>query len=137
MVVYTPDSNKIVHKTKVDFQKRFIKDTVHLVQYDSKIPVIEVSLQLNGSVYTLPNDIVSVKVRWGLHHKTVVYKDVLGTNINNTVVYFDIDSEMTLEHGIYETVIELIVTSNEQTITVASSSIIFKVDVNPVVEMEA
>ena len=61
--IYMPDSNKIVHKTKVD---RNVLSRNNPVQYDSLIPVIEVRLYSNGTPFIISdNEGVEMSVRWG------------------------------------------------------------------------
>lgn len=133
---YIPDSNKIVHKTKVDFMKRIVPETVHIVQYDAFIPVIEVSLYSNGSVYSISNDPnVEMKVRWSNKDgRSFVKKDILGCNNTRNIVYFSVDSDMTNEFGIFNPILELVVPVNDTFNTVGSSPLIFQIDENPIQE---
>ena len=43
MSAYTPDSNRIIHNVDVDFKRREIITPIHLVQYDSSLPILAVS----------------------------------------------------------------------------------------------
>lgn len=132
--IYTPDSNKIVHKTKVDFIKRIIPETIHLVQYDSIIPVVEVSLYFNGDVYTIDdNENVSMKIRWGRkYEEPFVIKDILGCNNSRDKIYFSIDSDMTHEFGFFNPILELVVNNDSTKQRLGSSAMIFEVDSNPI-----
>lgn len=127
MQQYTPDSNKIVHKTKVDFMRRIIPETIYLVQYDSLIPVIEVKLYSNGVPFIIPdNEGAEMSVRWG----DGIKKDILGYNVNRSIIYFDIDSEMSNKFGLFNPILELVVTETTQKL--GSSPMIFNIDENPI-----
>ena len=118
--IYMPDSNKIVHKTKVDFMKRIIPETIYLVQYDSLIPVIEVRLYSNGTPFIISdNEGVEMSVRWG----DGIKKDILGCNVNRNIIYFDIDSEMSNKFGLFNPILELVVTETTQKIRVITNDI--------------
>lgn len=53
--VYNVPSERIVHKSAVDFQDRsHIAASVHLMQYDKSLPVIEVELFSGGKPYIIP-----------------------------------------------------------------------------------
>lgn len=125
--IYTPDSNKIVHKTKVDFMRRIIPETIYLVQHDSLIPVVEVKLYSNGVPFLIPdNEGVEMSVRWG----DGIKKDILGCNVNRSIIYFDIDSEMSNKFGLFNPILELVVTETTQKL--GSSPMIFSIDENPI-----
>ena len=132
---YTPDSNKIVHKTKVDFVKRIVPERIHIVQYDSVIPVIAVNLYTNGDIQVLPNDpLIDMKVRWSKNGRDFTHKDILGCNQARNIVYFSIDSEMSEQYGVYYPILELVVPVNDTFDRVGSSSMIFEVHQNPIEE---
>ncbi len=129
--IYMPDSNKIVHKTKVDFMKRIIPETIYLVQYDSLIPVIEVRLYSNGVPFIISdNEGVEMSVRWG----DGIKKDILGCNPDRSTIYFDISQEMSNKFGLFNPILELIVQINETTQKLGSSKMIFNIDENPIPE---
>ena len=129
--IYTPDSNKIIHKTKVDFIKRIIPETIYLVQYDSLIPIIEVDLYSNGIPFIIPdNEGVEMSVRWD----NGIKKDILGCNLDRSTVYFDISQEMSNKFGLFNPILELVVHVNEITQKLGSSKMIFNIDENPIPE---
>lgn len=139
IITYVPNENKIVHETKVDFSKRVVPETIQLVQYDSGIPIIAVSLYLNGQVYSILDDIaLAMKVRWSKTGQPFVHKDILGCNAARTIAYVGIDSEMTDIYGEYNPVLELVETVNNIDKRMGSSSFPVIVNRNPITkEMEA
>ena len=48
MEIYIPAASKILHKTGVDFASRALPKVLHIVQYDNKLPVLEVQLFANS-----------------------------------------------------------------------------------------
>ena len=129
VITYTPDSNKIVHVTKVDFAKRILPKTIQLVQYDSVIPVIAVNLYLNDEDYTIPEGVdIDMMVRWSKTGKPFVHKDILGCNASRNIAYVGIDSTMTNEYGEYNPILELVVL--EDTVEKRMGSFPFKVIVS-------
>lgn len=127
MTIYTPTSSQVIHETKVDFCKRTVEKAIHVVQYDKSLPILAVSLYMNGEVYSLP-DSCMIKIRWGKPDHTFIYKEALGYNSDKNVVYFDIDEQMTYFNGTYHPIIELTIEENKA----GSSSITVEVDRNPV-----
>jgi len=134
--IYTPDLRNIVHETKVDFMKRIIPRTVHIVQYDSLIPVIKVLLYLNGSKYSIVDDPnVEMKVRWSKKgNLSFIEKDILGCNSTRDAIYFSVDSDMTNDFGTFNPILELVVPVNDTLNRVGSSPMIFEIDANPIPE---
>jgi len=144
VVEYTPSIYKIIHKTSVDFVSRPTQKPIHLVQYDT-IPIIEVFLFLDGVKFFIPevedleeDETFKVKVRWGKNSTDYIYKDVLGCNEDRDAVYFNIDSDMSNRHGIYNPIIEFIITSGEGeseiSEKVGSSPIVINMERNPIQE---
>lgn len=134
ITVYTPDFNKhILHKAKVDFIKRGIDSTIHIVQYDSSIPLIEVSLFYDNKVYTIPEDNnINIKIRWGKsENHTYIYKNVLGCNQTRDKIYFNISDDMSSKYGEFNPILELIY-ENDDTKGLGSSEIKFIIDKNPI-----
>lgn len=129
--VYIPDSNKIIHKTKVDFMKRIIPEEIYLVQYDSLIPIIEVDLYSNGIPFVIPdNESVEMSIRWN----NGIKKDILGCSPDRSTIYFDISQEMSNKFGLFNPILELVVHTNETTQKLGSSKMIFNIDENPIPE---
>jgi len=131
VTVYIVDEHRIMHNTYVDFSHRKVVRPIHLVQYDKKIPIIAATLYLNDSPYVIPAN-VQIKVRWAKKDHTFIYKDVLGCNILRTIVYFDIDEQMSFYHGQHDPILELLEVVDDELIKVGSSSMPFIIDKNPI-----
>ena len=125
VTTYTPTG--ISHTTSVDFSKRSISQPVHIVQYDRSLPILAVSLYNNGQLYRLPES-TRVSIRFGKPDKTFVYNPALGCNQSRTIVYFEITQQMTLFHGEFYPVIELM--DGEKNAN--SSTIYIIIDKNPI-----
>ena len=41
MTPFTPSETDIVHRTRVDLILRPVQNTIHIVQYDDQLPVVE------------------------------------------------------------------------------------------------
>ena len=125
--LYTPDSNVIVHETKVDFRRRVVQRQINLVQYDKSMPVIAVKLCSNGNDYVLP-ETASAYIRFGKRDHTYVYNECLGCDQTRTIVYFAITDQMTIFYGEHTPIVELRIGD-----TVAGSgSIPIWIDRNPI-----
>lgn len=125
--LYTPDSNVIVHETKVDFRRRVVQRQINLVQYDKSMPVIAVQLCSNGNEYVLPEN-ASAYIRFGKRDHTYVYNECLGCDQTRTIVYFAITDQMTVFYGEHTPIVELRIGE-----TVAGSgSIPIWIDRNPI-----
>lgn len=125
--LYTPDSNVIVHETKVDFRRRVVQRQINLVQYDKSMPVIAVKLCSNGNDYVLPEN-ANAYIRFGKRDHTYVYNECLGCDQTRTIVYFAITDQMTIFYGEHTPIVELRIGD-----TVAGSgSIPIWIDRNPI-----
>lgn len=130
---YVPDDTKILHIAKVDFSRRVSPEKIHLVQYDSGIPVVAVELYNNGKIYILPDSTdLEVKVRWGITNTKFIHKDILGCNEERNKVYFEIDSDLTDIPGTFNPILELVENSNENIGILGSSPMIFIIERNPI-----
>lgn len=134
ITTYTLSQEKILHDAKIDFTKRNIPSNVYIVQYDAIIPVIGVQLYIRGSLYTLPDDeLLEVKVRWGKKDSGIyVYKSLLGCNEARNIVYLEVDSDMTKDHGMFDIIIELSFGNGSKA---GSSPITMIIEPNPIQEM--
>jgi len=128
---YIPEPYKIIHNTSVDFSIRRIEKPVHIVQYDKQLPIIAVSLYLNGKKYALDLN-MEAKVRWSKQDGTYIYKYVLGCNQERNIVYFEIDDQMSYFYGRCEPVIELFIVDNGVGKKANSSPIYIEIDRNPI-----
>lgn len=127
MDIYTIKDTDIIHNTGVDFTTRSCTDEVHIVQYDNTQPIVAVQLFKDGKVYQLPNG-YEANLRFGKKDNTFIYKPVLGSNADRTVVYFDVDEQMSLIYGDVYPIIEVTYAGA----VVGSSPIIFIIDRNPI-----
>lgn len=128
MIEYTIPANRILHSTKVDFSHRVVNKAIHVVQYDKQMPIIAVELNLSSASYTVPAG-MEVRVRWSKPDNTFVYKDVLGSNADRTIVYFDVDEQMSFYSGSCDPIIELYISDTEKA---GSSPIPIVIDKNPI-----
>lgn len=129
MNTYTPDSNRVIHYANVDFTTRNFIDTVHLVQYDNKLPILAVRMFQNGTDYDV-SDADRVQLRYGKRDRTFVVLDTVGTSEGGSIVFFELTDQITVEDGEHNAVIDVIF---EQTVmNNASSPIPIIVDKNPV-----
>ena len=126
MNVYTPADGDILHKTQADFSRRIVQNVVHLTQYDSELPVVEVSLFQNGEEYAVPNTI-DVYIRWGKNDNTSV-RTICMRSSDYKKVYFRISSNMSSLYGELNPILELVSGQNRA----GSSSIPVVIDRNPV-----
>ena len=125
--VYSEGQYDIIHETKIDFVTRPVTREIHLVQNDKALPIIKVNLYANNKKYSIPDNI-TVKVRFGMHNKVEVYKDILGVNQEHNAVYFTVDDVMTSYDGKFIGVIELIFSQDKRG---SSSPILFNIDKDP------
>lgn len=128
MKTYVPDTSaRIIHYTSVDFTKRAVQTPIHLVQYDSSLPIVAVTLMQGTNAYSLPADGVA-EMRYGKNDYTFVIADALGQSKDGTIVYFEMTYQMTVESGEHHPVISLWVDDK----IAASSTINVIIDRNPV-----
>lgn len=106
MATYTPTATEIVHTTKVDFRRRPIVEAIHLMQYDSGMPIIAAELYSDGLSFQAPSG-STIKLRFNDRHGATVYSSALGTDSTGHIVYFRVTSEMTQTSGARFPVIEL------------------------------
>lgn len=126
MEPYIVDDNDVIHETKVDFKKRTVQKTIHLVQYENRLPIIKVFLMEDGYSYTVPAG-GEVWLRWGKPDHTYVYKRCL-IGADRRHVYFDVDYQMTYYYGQLNPILELIIDGR----SAGSSPIPITVDRNPI-----
>ena len=126
-------TDRIIHETSVDFIKRIIQSSIHIMQYDNNLPLIAVKLYKNGQDYILPSTAI-VKIRWRKKDGTIVYKAVLGTNETRDTVYFEVDQQMTYFDGKNTPILEVTVPipQSENTRMAGSGYLYFEIDRNPI-----
>ena len=96
MTNYTETSYDIIHETEVDFVLRPTSTVIHLVQYDTSLPLIKVWLYNNGRKFVIP-DGASVYLRFANNKIGVdpVRFEITLKNSQGTAVYFRPTSAMT------------------------------------------
>ena len=127
---FTSLENRIVHKTGVDFSSRpSIFSPVHVVQYDNKLPIIEVKMFQNGVPYKAPEGAFA-NIRLGKKNRKAVYNPALGCSEDRTTLYFEVSQQMVTDPGDFDPIVEIIVND----VLAGSSPIRFMVHRNPVQE---
>lgn len=129
MNVYTPNEEKIVHSTSVDFGKRTILQPVHIVQYDDGLPILAVDLRLNGTQYVIPEN-AEINIRLSKKDGTFVYNPALGCDAERHTAYFEITQQMTTFKGRVNPIVEVVVGGG----VAGSSNIVLEIDRNPIQE---
>ena len=129
MTEYNPTSDKVVHVTYADLSARNIIRPVHLVQYDSGIPILAVKLYNDGQVYTIPNE-ANVNIRYNKADGKKVYNPSLGKDSTGHIVYFEMTQQMTAVCG--ESIFVVEIEKNNEIASSGSISII--IDRNPIQE---
>lgn len=125
--VYNVPSERIVHKSAVDFQDRsHIAASVHLMQYDKSLPVIEVELFSGGKPYIIPAN-ADMNVRVGKPDGKKVFNAVLGCNSQRNIVYVEVTRQISAAYGTALAAIEVVITQD----VAGSSYIRLDVDRNP------
>ena len=127
MEIYIPAVSKILHKTSVDFASRALPKVVHIVQYDNKLPVLEVQLFANSTPYTIPEN-AAINLRFKKKDRTFIIIQAAGCDESRQVVYFEVSNQMTVDHGFFYSVIE--VSIGEE--IAASGHFGIEIDRNPV-----
>lgn len=122
---------KIIHTTKVDFNYRNnIPEQIHLVQYDSHIPVIKIDLYNCGEPYAV-NTFECVNVRWFKPDATFVYNPALGVSSDRKSAYIEVTQQMTAAYGTAKAIIEVL-RGSDSLVGTATFEVI--IDRNPVSE---
>ena len=125
--VYNVPSERIVHKSAVDFQDRsHIAASVHLMQYDKSLPVIEVELFSGGKPYIIPAN-ADMNVRVGKPDGKKVFNAVLGCNSQRNIVYVEVTRQISAAYGTALAAIEVVITQD----VAGSSYIRLDIDRNP------
>lgn len=128
---YSPEEYRQIHETAVDFGGlRFTNKVYHVVQYDKTLPIVKVKLYSNGRPFEVSSTMF-IKVRWSKPDKTFVYKDIKGYDPNDhSVVYFEVDQQMSSAYGHSISILELSIDGN----IAGSSPMEFIIDRNPIQE---
>lgn len=125
-------TGRIVHEVNADFIRPFMQKPVRLMQYDRSLPILAIKLYQDRAPFAI-NPSWNAKIRWSKPDTTIVYKDALGTNADRTIVYVELDYQMTYYYGEFNQVLELFVDEN----TVAGSAYLpITIDRNPIQKVD-
>lgn len=128
-------SDRIIHETAVDVgDARKVVSSIHIVQYDSNLPIIAVKLYKNGNPYTIPNTFTDIKVRWRSPNYHFIIADILGCNSDKNIVYFEVKPEMTTKFGNIMCNLQVTKEVNNETYIGGSASMPIIIEQNPVLE---
>src|SRR5574344_983862 len=127
MTIYSPNTDQIVHEVKVDFVDRLPDKPIHLVQYDSLLPVLAVKLNKEGRGFFIPDN-ANANLRYGKNNNKFVCIQALGCNVTKNIVYFEVPRQMTTASGSNVFVIEIEVNGK----VAASSPVNILIDRNPI-----
>ena len=105
--IYTPPATSIVHQTSASMTDRAPSTPVHLTQYDTTMPVIEVALIANGQPYTVPSG-AAVNVRLAKPDGTYVYNPALGVSEDAQTAYIGTTVQMTTVWGRLNAIVEVV-----------------------------
>lgn len=121
--------SKLIHKVNISFDGscRDIKE-IHLMQYDISLPIVEISMFINGQPYILPDD-AECNIRYGeLGDSSSLIASIRYCDSTRTKLYMEVSNDMTRYNGRYNPIIELIIDEE-----VAGSTFMhFIVEKNPV-----
>ena len=120
-------SNRLVHKTTVDFNHRIVSKPVFIMQYDKTLPIIEATLLFNSQPYTLPEN-AKVTMRWSKPDKTFAIINPLGCDSTRRKLYFEVSENMAYFYGDHNPIIELSIDNMQA----GTSYILVTVEKNPV-----
>lgn len=126
---YTPPATVILHQTEASLTERPFGVPIHIVQYDTGLPVLEVSLYSHGQPHTVPAG-AAVNVRMDKLDGHYVYNPALGLDNTRTIAYVAITQQMTTGSGHFEPILEIVVDDG----VVGTASFALEIDRNPVPE---
>ena len=127
--VQSPPETSIQHGAQVSLTSRSPASVVHLVQYDTKVPIIAVALTANGQPYTVPTG-AAVNVRLAKPDGTYVYNPAYGLSDDSQTAYIAVTVQMTVCSGRLATVVEVVIDGG----VAATGFFILDIDPNPIPE---
>lgn len=128
-VVQSPPSTSIQHAAQVSLTDRAPASVVHLVQYDTTVPIIAVTLTANGQLYTVPTG-AAVNIRLAKPDGTYVYNPAYGLSADSQTVYIAVTVQMTVCIGKLSPVVEVVIDGG----TAATGFFVLDIDPNPIPE---
>lgn len=126
---YTPPATSIVHQTSASMTDRAPSTPVHLTQYDTTMPVIEVALTANGQPYSVPSG-AAVNVRLAKPDGTYVYNPALGVSADGQTAYIGTTVQMTTAWGRMSAIVEVVLNGA----VAGTGTFVLEVTENPVPE---
>ena len=127
--VQSPPETSIQHSAQVSLTSRSPASVVHLVQYDTTVPIIAVALTANGQPYTVPAG-AAVNVRLAKPDGTYVYNPAYGLSDDSQTAYIAVTVQMTVCSGRLAPVIEVVIDGG----VAAAGFFILDIDPNPIPE---
>ena len=127
--VQSPPETSIQHSAQVSLTSRSPASVVHLVQYDTTVPIIAVALTANGQPYTVPAG-AAVNVRLAKPDGTYVYNPAYGLSDDSQTAYIAVTVQMTVCSGRLAPVIEVVIDGG----VAATGFFILDIDPNPIPE---
>lgn len=127
--VQSPPETSIQHSAQVSLTSRSPASVVHLVQYDTTVPIIAVALTANGQPYTVPSG-AAVNVRLAKPDGTYVYNPAYGLSDDGQTVYIAVTVQMTVRSGRLAPVVEVVIDGG----VAATGFFILDIDPNPIPE---
>lgn len=128
-IAFTPPDTSVVHNAQVSLTDRSPASVVHLVQYDTTVPIVAVALVANGQPYTVPSG-AAVNVRMRKPDGTYVYNPALGLSENAQTAYIAVTLQMTAVYGKASPIVEVVVAGN----VAATGFFVVDIDENPIPE---
>lgn len=125
--VQSPPETSIQHSAQVSLTSRSPASVVHLVQYDTTVPIIAVALTANGQPYTVPSG-AAVNVRLAKPDGTYVYDPAYGLSADSQTVYIAVTVQMTVCSGRLAPVVEVVIDGG----VAATGFFILDIDPNPI-----
>lgn len=106
--VQMPDATRVVQRITTDLAGGGICPHIKLVQYDAKLPIVEVHLQNGATAYTLPDGAMA-NVRMTKTDGKGVLNPVWGISADRHTVYVEITRQMTACSGNQAATLEIVV----------------------------
>ena len=131
---YIPPIGTHVHDVDVAIDERGasgMPGIVHLVQYDTGMPVIAAHLWLDSKPYAVPED-GTARLRMAKPDGNKIYDDAIGLSEDRATVYIKTTEQMTAAHGYADAILEI---SKEET-HAGTGRIVIVIDANPVQDAE-
>lgn len=127
--VVQPPENSILHPVEAYLDRRAAQEPVHLVQYDTGIPVLTVALFQKDKPYAVPAG-AAVNLRLSKPDGTCVYDPVLGLSQDRQTVYVQVSRQMTAAAGLANAILEILLNGG----VVGTASFLLFLEANPVTD---